>query len=253
MKHSPQDWLWSEKNDASLLGAVRSVPITHATKRALEIMYARYILYPMPFPEGRPMTRARSCALFFAAALALFSAGAAEAHCDTLEGPVVSAARTALASGNVNDVLIWVKPDSEAEIRAAFKQTQAVRKLSPAAQELADHAFFETVVRLHRQGEGAPFDGLKADADLGPAIPAADQSIASGNLEAVKALLSQTALTGLRQKYEQLQAKRIFDKNNLAAGREYVEAYVAYLHYVEGLYDAASGHAPEEHAEAAHH
>ena len=78
------------------------------------------------------------------------------AHCDGLDGPVVNAARKALATNNVNYVLVWVQKENEPELRTVFQQTLAVRKLSPESQALADRHLFETVVRLHRAGEGAP-------------------------------------------------------------------------------------------------
>ena len=77
------------------------------------------------------------------------------AHCDGLDGPVVGAARKALNSGDPNAVLIWVQPKDEAAVRNAFAEAVAVRKLSPQAREMADRYFFETLVRLHRTGEGA--------------------------------------------------------------------------------------------------
>ena len=49
------------------------------------------------------------------------------AHCDTLDGPVVMAARAALEKGDVTPVLKWVKKENEEEIRALFKKTLAVR------------------------------------------------------------------------------------------------------------------------------
>ena len=105
----------------------------------------------------------------------------ASAHCDGLDGPVVQAAQKALETGNVNLVLIWVQKPDEAEIKRAFDHAQAVRKLSAEARELADRYFFETLVRIHRAGEGAPFTGLKpAGRDLGPAIPAADNALRDG-------------------------------------------------------------------------
>src|SRR5688500_19465100 len=104
------------------------------------------------------------------------------AHCDGLDGPVVDAAQEALKTNNVNLVLIWVKKDDEHEIRKAFTQTVAVRKLSDEARELADRSFFETLVRVHRAGEGAPFTGLKpAGQDLGSAVPAARKARRDGN------------------------------------------------------------------------
>jgi hypothetical protein len=85
----------------------------------------------------------------------------ASAHCDSLDGPVVKAAQQALDTRDVSAVLIWVGAGDEAEIRAAFEQTLAVRALDVRARSLADRYFFETVVRLHRAGEGAPYTGLK--------------------------------------------------------------------------------------------
>src|SRR5512139_3206249 len=92
-------------------------------------------------------------------------------HCDGLDGPVVTAAKAALETGKVEPVLIWVQNRDEDEIKKAFQKTLAVRKLNPEARELADYYFFETLVRIHRAGEGAPYTGLKpAGRDLGPAI-----------------------------------------------------------------------------------
>ena len=95
-----------------------------------------------------------------------------------MDGPVVQAARKALETGEVKLVLIWVQKQDEGDIKEAFQKTLTVRKLGAAAKELADRYFFETLVRIHRAGEGAPYTGLKpAGRDLGPAIPAADEAI----------------------------------------------------------------------------
>lgn len=108
----------------------------------------------------------------------------AQAHCDGLDGPVVKAAARALATGNVNAVLIWVQPDDGEAVTKTFRKALAVRRLGPEAQELADLHFFETVVRLHRAGEGAPYTGLKpAGRDLGPVIPAVDKALETGSAE----------------------------------------------------------------------
>jgi hypothetical protein len=101
-----------------------------------------------------------------AAATALVQAPArtAGAHCDTLDGPVVVDARAALAAGDVTEVLKWVQAGDEPEIRAAFDRTLAVRAAGGAALELADTWFFETLVRVHRAGEGAPYTASPAGA-----------------------------------------------------------------------------------------
>ena len=86
---------------------------------------------------------------------------AASAHCDTMDGPVIAAARMALQAGDVTPVLKWIPKQSEPEIRAAFTRTLKVRAGGAEAKELADTYFFETLVRLHLAGEGEPYTGLK--------------------------------------------------------------------------------------------
>ncbi len=173
------------------------------------------------------------------------------AHCDGLDGPVVMAARTALEKNDVSRVLIWVKPGDEPAIRDAFARTVAVRKLGPQARDLADMYFFETLVRVHRAGEGAPYTGLKpAGRDLGPAIPATDRALASGDVEPLARLLADAVQKGVRERFAAARAARTYAPGDVAAGREYVEKYVPFLHYVERLHLAATTSVTGHEAEA---
>ncbi len=191
-----------------------------------------------------------------AVTLALAAAAApsaARAHCDGVDGPVVRAAQRALDAGKPDAALAWVKPEGEREIRDAFARTVAVRKLGGEARTLADRWFFETLVRVHRAGEGAPFDGLKpAGRDLGPAIPAADRAVESGKPDEVEALLVAAVRKGVRERLAEVRALRGDASKSVAAGRAYVAAYVPFLHYVEGVHEiAANGPAHGEEAAAA--
>ena len=166
------------------------------------------------------------------------------AHCDGMDGPVIQAAQKALETGNVNPVLIWVLKDDEKEINKAFQKTLAVRNLNPQAKELADMYFFETLVRIHRAGEGEPYTGLQpAGRDLDPAIPAADKAVESGELEPLLKILTETVETEVREKFKAVAAKKNFKPDDVEAGREYVEAYVPFISYVERIYAAAKGEA----------
>jgi hypothetical protein len=186
-------------------------------------------------------------------AIAVLSVEVAFAHCDGLDGPVVKAAKDALQAGNVNLVLIWVQQKDEPEIRAAFQQTLRVRKQSPEAQALADRSFFETLVRIHRAGEGAAYTGLKpAGRDLGPAIPAADRALETGAVEPLQELLVDPVRRNLQDHVETLRTLKGYDPNDVAAGRRYVQAYVEYIHYVERVHQAATSAANGHYVEDAH-
>lgn len=201
-------------------------------------------------------SRSRRFVLAVAVVLALgLSSSTASAHCDTLNGPVVAAARLALQKGDVTPVLRWVKAADEAEIRHAFEQTLAVRTAGARAKELADRYFFETLVRVHRQGEGAPYTGLKPGTDLDPAVESADTAIEDGSVDHVIQLVTGDIAAGIRRRFTRVVEARKRADQSVEAGREFVEAYVEYVHDVENLHLIATGTAPGhtevEHATAA--
>lgn len=172
----------------------------------------------------------------------------AKAHCDTMDGPVVRDARKALETGNVNLVLNWVQKQDETEIKTAFDKTMAVRKLGPQAIELADKYFFETLVRIHRAGEGAPYTGLKpAGTVVDPALAAADAAIENGTVDELVEHLNEVIRDGILLRFEELKSRQNYDKNDVDKGREFVESYVVFIHYVERLFNDANP-AESEHA-----
>ena len=84
--------------------------------------------------------------------------------------------------------------EGEPEVREAFEAVSTAWEQGPAARAVADQHFYETVVRIHRAGEGAPYTGLKpAGLDVGPVTPVALGRRANGdvaaNREYVEAML----------------------------------------------------------------
>ncbi|MDX9710523.1 MAG: DUF6448 family protein [Trichloromonas sp.] len=178
--------------------------------------------------------------LFLILGMAL-APGRAAAHCDAYDGPVIVAARSALEQAEVTPLLKWVKADAEGDLRAAFAQTLKVRGLGSEARELADRYFFETLVRLHRAGEGASYTGLKPAGQIAPVVAKADQALAQGNIDAlVKAILQHTE-EGIRERFAHALETAKHPDESVAAGREYVEAYVTYVHYIEGIAQVVHG------------
>lgn len=180
-----------------------------------------------------------------AAGLSAFWAARAFAHCDTSQGPVIPEARAALEKGDVTPILKWIKPDNEAEIKAAFATAVAVRAQGPEAKKLADQYFLETLIRLHRAGEGAPYTGIK-DEPVEPIVAMADKALLEGSPDAMIAAISGHMAAEIRGKFNAVAEAAKHKDKSVEAGREYVEAYVIYTHYVEGVHAVIA-------APAAHH
>ena len=198
-------------------------------------------------------------AVALATGLGILAPVPARAHCDTMNGPVIPEARAALEKGDVAPILKWVKKDKEEEIKAAFAQAVAVRAKGPEAKELADKYFLETLVRLHRAGEGAPYTGIK-DEPVEPIVAMADKALADGSSDEMVRKMSAHMARAVQEKFQKAMEARKNKDKSVEAGREFVESYVIYMHYVEGIHTAimsAGGHghteAPAGHAEQEKH
>jgi hypothetical protein len=169
------------------------------------------------------------------------------AHCDTMNGPVVAAARQALKAGDLTPALKWIPQASEPELRAAFGRTMQVRAASPAARELADSYFFETLVRLHRAGEGEPYTGLKSATEVDPAVASADQALQHGSPVALVRAMTEQVGAEIQQRFDRVSRASKTADQSVDAGRQYVAAYVALMHYLERVDQAGGEHAEEHH------
>jgi hypothetical protein len=177
--------------------------------------------------------------------LLILSTGIMLAHCDTMDGPLVKDARKALGQNNVNYVLKWVQPENENELKEAFHLTMKVRKLNSDAKALADQYFFETLVRIHRSGEGVPFTGVKpSGTPIDEKILAADRSIEIGNLTPLKGMVPEQMMPELEKRFTRVMSLRHYDENDVVAGRKYIASYVQFFKYAEG---------EEENHDAIHH
>jgi hypothetical protein len=169
--------------------------------------------------------------------IVLFSPRVTLAHCDTADGPVVADAKVALEKGDVAPVLKWVRPEAEAETKAAFARALAVRGKGPEARALAEQYFYENLVRIHRAGEGAPYTGiLPAGTPVDPAVKLADEALASGSADKLVKGVAHHVDEGIRERFARAAAAKKRADTSVTAGREFVEAYVELTHYVERLH-----------------
>lgn len=197
--------------------------------------------------------RFRNCVALVVAAIVSLASSQSWAHCDSLEGPVVQDAKLALEKGDPTPVMKWVSKEHEAEIRDAFKQTMAVRGKGDDAKALADRYFFETLVRVHRAGEGEAFTGLKPATNVDPGIAAADRALQSGSAKELAIHMSAAIAEGIQKRFAAAVERKKHAADSVVAGREYVEAYVDYIHFVESVNRLASHGASHLHHESGAH
>jgi hypothetical protein len=181
---------------------------------------------------------------------ALLPSNTAMAHCDSMDGPVVKDAQRALAEKSVVPVLKWLRAEDEAAVRTAFDAAMKVRGESDAAKDLADRYFFETLVRLHRAGEGEGFTGLKLAGSTDPAIAATDRALDDGNIDQLADKYAVAVRDAIKHRFSEAHEKRRAASRSVAQGREYVEAYVQLTHFVESVDHLAASGASHKHRES---
>lgn len=167
-----------------------------------------------------------------------------------MAGPVVKDAQAALASKSVDQVLKWVDKSDEVTIRDAFAMTLAVRGESAAAKSIADKYFFETLVRIHRATEGEGFTGLKPAEGVDPMILSADRALATGNSDQLADEISGAVRAGVKRRFADAYAKRQLAAQSVEQGREYVDSYVEFTHFVIGADHLTVEGPSHQHSEA---
>ena len=152
-------------------------------------------------------------------------------------------------------MLAYAPATAEAEISAAFEKSRKVRGLGADARALADHAFMETVIRLHRAGEGAAYTGLKpAGIDYGPVIPAAELAVETGDLAKLKSVLMEVVEHALSERLAHVRELRKGPLEPKTAAevphsRERVSAELGFITFAESVHQAALGKGAEHHAD----
>ena len=158
----------------------------------------------------------------------------ASAHCDTEDGPAVTDGRLALDTGDPSPALAWVHAEGDAEVREVFGLAQRVRALGGEARLVADRLFLETLVRVHRAGEGAGFDGIKPAGQVDPLVAAADRAIEVGGDRAADRPRPARATPRAAGSSRAGAALKDHDVRDVEAGRRWVAAYVSFVKYAEG-------------------
>jgi hypothetical protein len=213
------------------------VRIQHPERKPHHLLARGSVLSPQGKTEMLSLAARYAALVVFAL---VFAAPRAMAHCDSLDGPVVQDARKALEKADATPVLKWVQAQYEDEILSAFQRTMAARAASEAARIVADQYFFETLVRIHRAGEGEPFTGLKPANAVEPGIEAADDALESGSVEELATEVSAAVREGIAKRFNAVVERRKGMAASVDQGRQFVDAYVDYIHFVENVHRLAT-------------
>jgi len=184
--------------------------------------------------------------LVFVSFFMIFGSLPASAHCDSYDGPVIKNAIEALETNNVNLVLKWITPEQEKEIILLFNKTYALKSGDKEVYAIVEKHFFETLVRLHRETEGAPYTGLKPAGTTKQIIQMTDKALSDGNVDDFLIKLNSHINKVVREKYQKVAKLNKVKDNSTEQGRAYVAAYVDYTHTVEAIHDImehGGGHA----------
>ena len=176
----------------------------------------------------------------------LLAVSSVSSHCDSEDGPIIPAIRTALDNGELTPLLKWLAADDEAQIKDLFTRVRALRTQSDEAKEIADQLFIETFIRIHRASEGAPYTGIRAAGTVPPIFAELDKALESGTVDALADKIANTVRENIIKRFDHAKELRKHQDHTVEAGREFVEAYVTYMHFVEGLHNfltsVADGH-----------
>ena len=165
----------------------------------------------------------------------LLFATPAFAHCDSYDGPVIQDAYKALENKNVAYILKWIDAEQEKEVITLFDKTVRLKNEDVEIYNIVEKHFLETLVRLHRETEGAPYTGLKPAGSTTAIVQMADNSIASKEVKTMLTKLNKHIQGTITEKYEKVMKLEKVKDNSVAEGRAYVEAYVDYTHTLEAI------------------
>lgn len=157
------------------------------------------------------------------------------AHCDSYDGPVIKDALEALDKNKVEMVLKWIEPQQEEEVIGLFKKTYNLKNEDRKIYAIVEKHFLETLVRLHRETEDAPFTGLKPAGSMTPLVEMADHSIEINTMKEVSKTITTHLDEVLRERYAKVMKLHKTKDNSVEEGRAYVHAYVEYTHTLEAL------------------
>src|SRR5699024_4466275 len=156
-------------------------------------------------------------------------------HRYSYNGSVIQDALKAMDKEDVTLKMNCIEEEYEAEIKSLFDKTIGLKKGDAEIYGVVEKYFLETLVRVHREGEGEPYTGLKPAGSVTHVVQMADRSIEDGDVDRLLSDLDRHLRHVVAEKFEKVRELSKTKENSIAEGRAYVEAYVDYTHTLEGI------------------
>lgn len=181
--------------------------------------------------------KSKIAAIIILTSIIFIFSSSAFAHCDSYDGLVIKDAKKALETNNVNLVLKWITAEQENEIIPLFNKTYSLKSGDKEIYAIVEKHFFETLVRLHRETEGAPYTCLKPAGTTKQIILMTDKALEDENIDDFLLKLNNHINKIVREKYHKVAEQKKVKDVSVEQGREFVSAYVDYTHTVEAIHD----------------
>lgn len=157
-------------------------------------------------------------------------------HSNSRDGTLMKAAQMALVTGNVNYVLIWVPEESENTLKNLLEKTCCERSARKNMQNCAIDWYFNTVRRFYSANKGALYTCPKPGGlDESLIAVKVERAIETDNFEEIIGIIPNTHAADVRERFHHVMDKSNYDRNNIAAGRAYVSAFIEFLTYVHTI------------------
>ncbi|KOH43512.1 hypothetical protein NC99_35960 [Sunxiuqinia dokdonensis] len=134
-------------------------------------------------------------------------------------------------------MLKWITDEQEQKIVPLFNKTYNLKNGDKEVYTLVEKHFLETLVRLHRETEGASYSGLKPAGTTKQIIQMTDKALDEGNVDDFLTKLNSHINKVIQEKYQKVSELNKVKDNSEEQGRAFVAAYVDYTHTVEALHD----------------
>jgi hypothetical protein len=157
-------------------------------------------------------------------------------------GPVIRAAKMAMETGNASYILIWLPKEAENTLKNLLERTYCENRTRKNTQNHSIDWYFKSVNRLHSRYGWPDYPGMKfKETDEETIALMVERAFESGNFEEINSIIPLNHSGDARERFHKVMMKRNYSVDDIAAGRVYVSAFIAFIVYLHNLSSGSPG------------